>query len=211
MADDASPEEPEPTSGTAAREAVEAAIAEGEHRLERGWPSLLAAATVGGFDVAVGVFALLLVRAGGGNELVASVAFSIGFVVLTLANSELFTENFLIPVAALIAGRSQPPAMVRLWIVTLVANLFGGAVAIVLVVDAFPKLGGTAVEIGAHYPSIGIGWRSFSGAMLGGALVTLMTWMHHTHDAPGAKIVAAAVVGFLLAAGPVNHVNVAAL
>ena len=172
---------------------------------------MLATSLVGGFDVAIGVLALLTVRGKAGSELTAAVAFSIGFVILTLANSELFTENFLIPVAALIAGRSRPIALVRLWLVTLVGNLVGGAGAIVLMVDAFPRLGGIAVDIGAHYPQIGTGWRSFAGAMLGGALVTLMTWMHHNHEQPIAKIVAAAMTGFLLAAGPVNHVIVAAL
>ncbi len=50
------------------------------------------------------MLALLVVKQATGNDLLAAVAFSIGFIALTLAGSELFTENFLVPVAALAAG-----------------------------------------------------------------------------------------------------------
>ncbi len=55
-----------------------------------------------------------------------ALAFSIGFIALTLGNSELFTENFLVPVGTLMAGRSSVTQLIRLWSVTLVLNLAGG-------------------------------------------------------------------------------------
>ena len=56
----------------------------------------------------VGVFALLLVEHATDNSLLGALAFGIGFIALTLANSELFTENFLVPVAAVAAGGPAP-------------------------------------------------------------------------------------------------------
>src|SRR4051794_34074872 len=82
------------------RHAFERTVDEGEMRLTRTWPGLLATGTVGGFDVSAGVFALLIVEHETHNTLLAALAFGIGFIALTLANSELFTENFLVPIAA---------------------------------------------------------------------------------------------------------------
>ena len=50
---------------------------------------------VGGLDVGAGIFGLLVVKAQTHNELYAALAFTIGFVSLTLAHSELFTEDFM--------------------------------------------------------------------------------------------------------------------
>lgn len=59
---------------------------------------------LGGVDVGTGVLAYFLVQHYTHNTLLAGVAFSVGFVALLLARSELFTENFLVPVVAVAAG-----------------------------------------------------------------------------------------------------------
>jgi formate/nitrite transporter FocA (FNT family) len=58
---------------------------------------------------------------------------------------------------------------------------------------------------------LGIGWRAFALALLGGLVITLMTWMQHTTDAVVGKLVAAIAAAFLLAAGSLNHVIVGSL
>jgi formate/nitrite transporter FocA (FNT family) len=147
-------------------------VAEGEDRLERTWPGLLATGAIAGVDVGFGVFALLIVKQATRSELLGALAFSIGFVALAIGNSELFTENFLVPVGALLAGRSSGSKLIRLWGVTLVLNLVGGWPLTGLMMSGFPKLHRTAVEVGRQYHDIGIGWRSFSAALLGGAIIT---------------------------------------
>jgi formate-nitrite transporter family protein len=52
---------------------------EGEQRLGRSWPGLLATGFLGGLDVGIGVLALLLVERLTHNVLLAGLAFSIGF------------------------------------------------------------------------------------------------------------------------------------
>src|SRR5207248_6682937 len=101
-------------------------VEEGVYRIERGTQSLLATGLVGGLDVAMGVFGLLLVREETKSEAAAALAFTIGFIALTLANSELFTENFLVPINAVAARRGEWPNVLRLWGGTAATNLLGG-------------------------------------------------------------------------------------
>ena len=107
-------------------EAFHRSVVEGDARLSRTWPSLLATGAVGGIDVSIGILGLLVVEHETGSRLLGALAFGIGFIALTLANSELFTENFLVPVTSVAARRASPIAVLRLWLGTLVANLLGG-------------------------------------------------------------------------------------
>jgi formate-nitrite transporter family protein len=186
-------------------------VEEGARRLHRTWPSLLATGIVGGVDIGFGVLGLLLVRNATGSQLLGALAFAIGFLALGLADSELFTENFFLPVAALVARRGTVYDLVRLWTGTLVANLAGGWLFMGMVVLAFPGLGHTMVEVGSHQPRLGIGAAAFAGAVLAGALMTLMTWMEQGTGSAAARLVAAVATAFLLAAGPLNHVIVSSL
>src|SRR5436309_13626008 len=74
---------------------LERTVLEGRRRMSRGWAALTATGLVGGIDVATGVMAMLVVEEKTGDKLLAGLAFSIGFIALTLARSELFTEDFL--------------------------------------------------------------------------------------------------------------------
>jgi len=84
-------------------------------------------------------------------------------------------------------------------------------VIVALVTSGFPRLRPAAAETAIHYDVIGIGWRSMAGAILGGAVITLMTWMERSTESVPAKLVAASSVAFVLAAAPLNHVIVVSL
>ena len=72
--------------------------------LGRSWLQLIATGLLGGLDIGVGVLALLLVEHLTGNRAaVGGLHSRAGFIALTMARSELFTENFLVPVAAVVA------------------------------------------------------------------------------------------------------------
>ena len=189
----------------------ERTVLEGRRRMSRGWPALIATGLVGGIDVATGVMAMLVVEAKTGDKLLAGLAFSIGFIALTLARSELFTEDFLVPVVAVIARQARTRSLMRLWWVTAVANLVGGWVFTYLVITGFSEAAKPAVEAGKHYVDLGLGWRAFSLALLGGAVITLMTWMQHSTESMGVKIIPAVTTGFLLAGLQLNHAIVNSL
>jgi len=186
-------------------------IEEGENRLSRSLPSLLATGAVGGIDVGIGVFALLLVKESTHNDLLAGLAFGIGFIALTLANSELFTENFLVPIVTVTTRRARPLAVLRLWLGTASTNLLGGWLIMAVVLAAVPQVRKTAVESATHYTDLGLGWESFASAILGGAVITLMTWMERGSKSEAGRLVAAVVAAFLLGAGKLTHAIVVSL
>ncbi|MDQ2707669.1 MAG: formate/nitrite transporter family protein [Actinomycetota bacterium] len=186
-------------------------VDEGHQRLGRSWSGVIATGLLGGLDVGVGVFALLLVEHATGSKILGGLAFSIGFIALTLAGSELFTEDFLIPVAAVLTKTSSAVSLLRLWSVTIVTNLAGGWVITWIIIEGFPSLRPTAVEAATFYIGLGLTWRAFALALLGGFLITLMTHMQHSTDSDGVRLVPAIVMGFLLGAGQVDHAIVASL
>jgi len=191
------------------RSTFEQSVDEGIVRTRRSWPDLLATGLVGGMDVTIGVLALLVVQHETGSLILGALAFSIGFLALTLGRSELFTENFLVPIAAFVAGKATVSSVLRLWIGTLVMNLVGGWMVSWLIVWGLPHLHGSAVELGAHYAGLDTGQLAALG-VIGGALITLMTWMVHGANDFG-RIMAVVSVAFLLAAGHLNHVIVASI
>jgi formate/nitrite transporter FocA (FNT family) len=191
-------------------ETFQRTVEEGEHRLTRNWPQLLSTGVVGGLDVGVGVLALLLVKEATGSELLAGLAFGIGFIALTLAQSELFTENFLVPVVAVAAHRATVWQLLRLWFGTATMNLVGGWVMMGLVMAGQPRLRPTAVEIAHEYAAFPAG-RAFALAVLGGLVITLMTWMERATESVPAKLAAAVSAAFLLVADTLNHAIVVSL
>lgn len=185
-------------------EAFERLLEEGRDRLERPAVSLIVTAALGGIDVGVGVLAYLTVLHDTGQKLLAALAFSIGFIALLLARSELFTENFLVPVTAAAATREWG-RLLRLWIATLALNLVGGLVFTAIAMQALPQLHHDAIESGAHYATLGVSWRSFWLAVLAGAVITLMTRMQHASADPLVKALAAIVMPFVLVGSELFH------
>ena len=184
---------------------------EGRRRLSRRPWALIATGQVGGIDVGTGVLALLFVEHETGSVLLAGLAFSIGFIALSLAKSELFTEDFLVPVSTVIARQARFRALLRLWAATLVGNLVAGWVLTYLIMTGYPQFADTALKAGGHYIELGLGWRAFSLAVIGGAVITLMTWMQYNTESSGLKLVPAVTGGFLLAGAQLNHAVVNSL
>jgi formate/nitrite transporter FocA (FNT family) len=174
-------------------------VDEGAQRLHRTWREVLTTGLAGGLEVATGVVALLATYAATGSHLLAGLAFSIGFIALMLAKSELFTEGFLVPVTAVVAGRASAGQLIKLWVGTLVANLVGGWLVMWLVVHGLPELGATAVESGRTFIEAPLDLKAVSLALLAGAFITLMTRMQHGADSEAGKLAAAVAGAFLLA------------
>jgi len=187
-------------------DAFQRSVDEGQHRLERTLPELVATGLVGGLDVTTGVFAMLLVeQKTHGDKLLGALAFGIGFLALTLASSELFTENFLIPINAVVAKKAPWWSPLRLWAGTLVFNLVGGWVLTGLVIVAFEELRPVAVEVASKPAFLGINVHSFASAVIGGAMITLMTWMERSTESIFGKVIAAWSIAFILAGAPLHH------
>lgn len=189
-------------------------VDEGTRRLRRGTLGLASTGTIGGVDVMFGVLALT-VTAGAlhtvTSEEVAhlggSLLFGIGFVMLIVGRSELFTENFLIPVGAVLARRAGIGALVRLWGITALFNLVG----IFALAAAFTRAGlvppetldaaGTMADTFARRDIV----AAFLSAIAAGVAMTLFSWLTHAAERDTGRILLALLMGFLLAAPSLNH------
>lgn len=212
----------EPPEGEAAEpaEMFDRAREEGRRRLSRSWLEVAATAFVAGFDVVFGIIALGAADAAvtphfgaAAGHLIGALAFGIAFVFITVGQSELFTENFLVPVAGLDGGWEARRALLRLWLISPVVNIVGGTI-LVLIVSTHGVLPTGADHAVAHAARHINGYSTstaFLSAIAGGALITLMTWLIEGSKTPGSRIVAAWIAGALLALCAFDHVIVVTL
>ncbi|WP_226006450.1 formate/nitrite transporter family protein [Natrinema salinisoli] len=202
-------------------EIFERAVAEGERRLDQSLLELTATSFIAGFTIVFGIATLGVVDAlvepqfGEVAHVAGALTFGIGVVFLVVGRSELFNENFFDPAAKAVDADDSwllwP--LFRLWIVTLVVNLVGGFLfALVFAVDGVLPSGSahalsrTAEGI-VNRPIRGM----FASAIIGGALVSLLSFLLEAVNSVGSRITMAYVVGFLLALGPFDHVIVTAI
>ncbi len=193
---------------------------EGTRRLERSPLELTSTSLVAGFDVVFGIIALATITAAltprFGEEaahFAGALGFGIAFIFIVVGRSELFTENFLVPVTALRSGKISKLLLARLWLISPLFNLVGGItlVLIVSVQGVLPEGSGEAmVTIAEKVDDNGV-LTAFCSAVVAGALITVMTWIVEGVGSIGGRIVCAWIGGFLLTIGAFNHVIVVTL
>jgi formate-nitrite transporter family protein len=193
---------------------------EGQRRLERPVLEMISTALAAGFDIVAGVVGLGLVATQLSRlgvhpaHVLASLAFGIGFVFLIVGRGELFTENFLVPIAGLDHRRgSSWLALARLWITSPIFNVVGGLIMILILSasEVMPKGTGTTLQHNAELihrqPTLAL----FLSAVFAGALITAMTWFVEGQESMLVRVVVAWIAGALLALGSFNHVIVITL
>lgn len=202
-------------------EIFQRAAEEGERRLDQSLLELVSTSFIAGFTIVFGIIALGVVHAavepqlGEIAKLAGALAFAIGLVFLVVGRAELFTENFFDPAAT--AWERDEPGIVRrilrLWGITFVLNVVGGALLALAVAvpgvlpdGAAHSLRGVAEEITGRGTL-----ATFVSAIIGGALVALLSFLLQAVNSVGSRIAMAYFVGFVLAAGPFDHVIVSAL
>jgi formate-nitrite transporter family protein len=194
---------------------------EGKRRLERPFIEMASTSLAAGFDIIAGIVVLTLLEAQlehilgtHGAHVVGSVGFGIGFVFLVVGRGELFTENFLVPLAGL-DGKERNAwwKIAELWTASPVFNLIAGAfMAFLLSVHSVLPFGtGAAIEHTADTIHAN-GWLAlFISAVFAGALITAMTWFIEGQRSVGVRITVAWIAGAILALGSFNHVVVVSL
>jgi formate/nitrite transporter FocA (FNT family) len=187
------------------QDAFDATMEEGAERLHRTVRSVLVTGFFGAMEVGLGVMAFLAVLHETDSHLLAGLAFGIGFIAVLLAHSELFTEDFLVPVMALVTRQASIWQLVKLWTGTLLANLAGGWVFMWIVVHAFPEWGALLEESARHFVDAPFTLQTVCLAVLGGSTMTLMTRMQKGTDSDIVRVVAGLAGGFLLAGLQLVH------
>ncbi len=165
-------------------EEFEETVAEGEERLHRTRRALVVTGLFGGIDVGLGIMAMLALR---------------------LAHSELFTEDFMLPVNAVLAGHGTLAQLVRLWAVTLVTNLLGGWLFMWLVVYAFPQYVDDLTQTALKYVTAGFTVETVCLALLAGSTITLMTRMSQSASSDVMMAIISCIGGLLVVGLQMHH------
>jgi formate/nitrite transporter FocA (FNT family) len=197
-------------SSTTAKVVHEAIRLEGTEELERpsssiGWSGLAAGLTMGCSMIAQGILQAQLPDAPW-RELVASFGYTTGFVFVTMARQQLFTETTLTVMLPLLHRTHGLGDVLRYWTIVFAANilatlLFAAAVNIpglfqADAIDAFTELGAKAAEPG------------FAGVLIKGVfagwLIALMVWL--LPASASARFFVIVAVTWLIGAAHFSHV-----
>jgi formate-nitrite transporter family protein len=194
---------------------------EGARRLERPIVELISTALAAGFDIIAGVVALVLIESQlehrfgvHAAHVFGSLGFGIGFVFIVVGRGELFTENFLVPLAGLHGKtRNAWGKVAELWTVSPVFNVVAGfSLGIILSVHSVLPFGSGAAARRTAETVYANGWLAlFLSAVFAGALITAMTWFVEGQTSSGVRIAVAWIAGAMLALGSFDHVIVVSL
>ena len=212
-------EEPRPL-GREAPQIIDDAAKIGEKRLDRSIASTTITAFIGGMSVSFGAIAMAWAAAsvGGGlavpstSHLVGALAFPVGFIILLVGKSELFTENFFLPVTAVLDRDGSVFELLRLWSASLAANLLGG------LLFAFLVTRGDVLDYAPAFELISLAEHKIDytfttalvKAIFAGWLMTMLTWLLVAAEGFGSRMAIIWMIGTLIVLGSFNHVVISA-
>lgn len=190
----------------------EAIRVEGEHELERPVTALLVSGLAAGLSMGFSFLAQAALTAGlpeaGWTPLVSKFGYCIGFLIVILGRQQLFTENTLTPILALLSRPSLAGcrALLRLWAVVLLANLAGAAL-FALFIGGAPvfesEMNGALGKVAASMLEPDASANFFRG-ILGGWLIAMMVWL--LPFAESARIGVIVILTYLVGIGHLSHI-----
>ena len=147
------------------------------------------------------------------SKIFGALFFPIGFIFLMIGKSELFTENFLVPVTSVLAKKNKIGSLFKLWSLTLIGNTAGIFIFALVIASSLNQLVPSFVV--SHIHSVANSYMSKSpfvmvlSAIFAGWLITLMTWLLIASSGTFARIFIIWTVGFLIYLGSFSHIVVA--
>ena len=203
-------EEADERSSTSAKVVHEAIRLEGAEELERpsssiAWSGLAAGLTMGTSMVGQGLLMAALPQVPWAH-LVASLGYTLGFIFVTMARQQLFTETTLTVMLPVLHRTHSLGDAGRYWAIVIAANILGTLLFAAAAniphlfrpeaVEAFAVLGTKAVEPGFSIVLV--------KGVMAGWLIALMVWLMPA--ASSAKILVIIAVTWLISAGEFSHV-----
>lgn len=200
-----------------AEEIHDLALGYGEERLSRSSRDMFITAVIGAAELSLGALAAMVVLGASleaapslhlyGGLALAGVVFPVAFLFVILGRSELFTENFLVPVVAVLEHRQPLSCLARLWGVVWLGNMAGcvGFALLASIPDAVgePLMHGYTAYAAykLSVPPVGI----LVSAIFAGMVMTVMTWvLVAVRDAVG-RILVMFGAGYVLFATNLSH------
>ncbi|NHN47536.1 formate/nitrite transporter family protein [Halostella sp. JP-L12] len=166
---------------------LEQEIETGLEELNRGALGLGLSALSAGLDIGFGplLMAVMVTLAGGTfsvatTEILVANMYAVGFILVVLGRSELFTEHTTLAVLPVLGGQASVGQLGRLWAIVYSANVVGGAAFAVLMVTIMPSVGTVDPhafeEIALTYTTQDV-VTLLAGGVLAGWLMGLVSWL----------------------------------
>ncbi len=166
-----------------ANEIYEQVALNGKREFERSNISLAISGVAGGLLMGLtGMSVAILMSISGGTpigRLAAMFFYPLGFMVVILGRSQLFTENTLYPVALMLAEKRHLFSTLRLWSIVFPANILGALLFSLLAV----KTGALRPEYVTELAKLGVESASISGShafwsgVVGGWIIATVAWL----------------------------------
>ncbi len=185
---------------------------EGEQELERTNTALALSGLAGGLSMGFSFLALALLRASmpdtGWRHAVASLGYSVGFIIVVLGRQQLFTENTLTAVLPVLTRRDFATfaAAARLWGIVLLSNLVGTWIfaAIIHAPQVFPQDVTAAFQSVAQEAIPPLFYATLVKAFFAGWLIALMVWI--LPAAQSARIFVILIITYVVSLAHLSHI-----
>ncbi len=191
-----------------AGEILEAVVEDGQSELDRASVGLALSGLAAGLNVSFGAVALAAVGAmTGGVGITAMLFYPVGFLIVILGRSQLYTENTVTPVTVVFTRLSSVPNLLRLWVVIFVADIIGAtlfAAALFYGEVLPPPALDILLEEAARKVDPGF-WTTTLKAVFGGWLVALIAWLVAASRDTITQAFFIFVLAFLIPAADLTH------
>jgi formate-nitrite transporter family protein len=190
-------------------------IAQAVEELNRPARGLLMSGLLAGFGVGVSLLLLAAIKAGGEGALpellvsmLAANGYALGFIIVIMANTDLFTEYTTIAILPVLTRDASARALARLWVLVYVSNLVGGAIFAWMAVAVASPIGGIPQEIFGEIARELVqhsGWLILGSALLAGWLMGLLSWLVTAARETISQIFFIWIIGFTIGFVPLHH------
>lgn len=142
------------------------------------------------------------------RHLVASLGYTVGFLVIILSRLQLFTENTITPVLPFLIAPSWESARrtARLWVIVLTANIVGCflfAAVLVFARPVSPEVYQATLSISGHMMDYGLG-QMFVRGIFSGWLIAALVWMLPSSER--ARFPVIILMTYIIAIGNFTHI-----
>jgi formate/nitrite transporter FocA (FNT family) len=153
--------------------------------------------------------AITLALLGNSNttQIVSRMFYPVGFIVVILGRSQLFTENTLYPVALVLAEKREFWNTMRLWAVVLPANV-AGAFAFAMIAALTPALDPQIVQSLSQLGLAAIAhpaWTVFWSGVIGGWIIALTAWLVSGSHSITGSVMVIWILTFIVGLGNFAH------
>lgn len=190
-------------------------IEEGLQELERPPRGQFLSSLSCGLTLGIGVFGLLMfttvlgpLLGEGWVHLLGSGAYTLGFVLAIMSQTELFTEHTTLAVFPVLSGNATPRSLGRLWSIVFLGNILGGTLFAGFIVVSGPALNlvdrKVFIDVATTFIELsptGV----FTGGIIAGWLMALLSWIHTSVSDSVSRIFIIVICTFPIGFGHLPH------